>query len=133
MVKYFLTEEEKLFNKRCNLILFITVLLVISWLGTSLNYNTMIKNGGLMPVYSSYLCEKYDVNIYIDDEHFLYCSKEDVNLWYLADNTKLFNYIISLGDMILYPCIILFIFSMSLFVENETKLVKLLKKRKIKV
>ncbi len=82
----------KLENREVELlILCLSLALIIS--GVILNYKAIVSNDCKMPV------PKGEYNVDMNDKHFFFESKEDVNYYYLTDIITFYGEALSIGDL----------------------------------
>lgn len=102
------------------LVLFCMIVLLI---GSMTNFAVMLRNNGKMPIYLSYE--------FIDETYFSFqdFSSEEVNYPYLADIIWLNNYVMSVGDIIIY---LSFLFLTIVLINYRLNLMKFNKQKHLK-
>jgi len=95
--------------------LFIIVCLLLLICGVCMNFQVMIANGGKMPV-------KLDID-YSDESHFSFQNNNEVEYFYFADIFNIGNTIYSLGDIIMYLSLYLYLIFFSRFLYNNILLI----------
>ena len=116
-----LNQFEKLEKNFLILNFFVLVLfcIVMVLIGSGMNFAVMLNNNGKMPIYTSY---EFTDETYFSFQDF---SSEGVNYPYLADIIWLKNYVVSVGDIIIY---LSFFFLIVVLVSYRLNLAKFNKK-----
>ena len=74
--------------------LFIIILLMlVVFVGITMNFVVIVENSGKMPVLSAF--------IYETDEHFSYQEKSEIEYWFLSDMIEFQGSVSSIGDIIM--------------------------------
>jgi hypothetical protein len=117
-IKY-LEEKNRILNVLIYLSLFLTIFIVYSFIGSSLNASVMINNGGRMPVYN---------NQVDDNVHFGFMDYSTINNPSLVDKYRIKDTIYSLGDFIIYSGIFLMITNILIMIIYLIKYARLKKR-----